>query len=117
MKKNFRERTRDFFIKLGHKNAFLRVLAMIGLAVSLLIFRFMEYCRTGGKRFACALFILCCFFAGNSFAFPVFYMDRGFISEEQKILPAAQESDITLAQGMENVDEGSAEKEPGSRRL
>lgn len=112
MKKNFRERTRDFFIKLGHKNAFLRVLAMIGLAVSLLIFRFMEYCRTGGKRFACALFILCCFFAGNSFAFPVFYMDRGFISEEQKILPAAQESDITLAQGMENVDEGSAEKEP-----
>ena len=85
---------------------------MIGLAVSLLIFRFMEYCRTGGKRFACALFILCCFFAGNSFAFPVFYMDRGFISEEQKILPAAQESDITLAQGMENVDEGSAEKEP-----
>lgn len=112
MKKNFRERTRDFFIKLGHKNAFLRVLAMIGLAVSLLIFRFMEYCRTGGKRFACALFILCCFFAGNSFAFPVFYMDRGFISEKQKILPAAQESDITLAQGMENVDEGSAEKEP-----
>ena len=62
MKKNFRERTRDFFIKLGQKNSVLRVFAMIGLAVSMLIFRFAEYCRTGGKRFACALFILCCFF-------------------------------------------------------
>ncbi len=111
MKKNFQERTRDFFIKLGHKNAFLRVLAIIGLVISLSIFRFIEYCRTGGKRFACALFILCCFFAGNSFAFPVFYMDRGFISEEQMILPAAQESDITLAQGMETEGEELLQEE------
>ena len=82
MKKNLRERTRDFFIKIGHKNAFFRILAMIGLVFSLLIFRIAEYCRTGGKRFACVLFILCCFFTGNSFAYPVFYMDRGLISEE-----------------------------------
>ena len=87
MKKNFRERTRDFFIKLGQKNSVLRVFAMIGLAASMLIFRFAEYCRTGGKRFACALFILCCFFTGNSFAYPVFYMDRGFISDEEPLLP------------------------------
>ena len=101
MKKNFRERTRDFFIKLGQKNSVLRVFAMIGLAASMLIFRFAEYCRTGGKRFACALFILCCFFTGNSFAYPVFYMDRGFISEEEPLPSAAQESDIISAQGME----------------
>lgn len=101
MKKNFRERTRDFFIKLGQKNSVLRVFAMIGLAVSMLIFRFAEYCRTGGKRFACALFILCCFFTGNSFAYPVFYMDRGFISEEEPLLPAEDEPGIIPARGME----------------
>ena len=111
MKKNFRERTRDFFIKIGHKNTFFRVLAMIGLVISLLIFRFAEYCRTGGKRFACALFILCCFFTGNSFAYPVFNIDRGFITEEKTELSIAQESDISLAQGTEAVEEGLTEEE------
>ena len=101
MKKNFRERTRDFFIKLGQKNSVLRVFAMIGLAASMLIFRFAEYCRTGGKRFACALFILCCFFTGNSFAYPVFYMDRGFISEEEPLLPEQDEPGIIPARGMQ----------------
>ena len=101
MKKNFRERTRDFFIKLGQINSVLRVFAMIGLAASMLIFRFAEYCRTGGKRFACALFILCCFFTGNSFAYPVFYMDRGFISEEEPLLPEQDEPGIIPARGME----------------
>ncbi len=112
MKKNFRERIRDFFIKLGHKNAFLRALAIIGLVVSLIISRFVERCRTDGKRFGCALFILCCFFAGNSFAFPVFYMDKGFISEEQTFLTATQKSNLAKAQGVETEGEAFLQEEP-----
>lgn len=93
MKKNYQERIRDFFIKMGRKNSFLRVPSVIGFALFLLVFRFIEYCRTGGKRFACALFVLCCFLVGNSFAYPVFYLDKGFISEEQDMAAIGQEED------------------------
>lgn len=97
MNKNFHERTRDFFIKTGRKNAFFRIPALIGLAVCLLLHRFAEYCRTGGKRFASALFVLCCFLVGNSFAYPVFYMESGFISgEEREETAVTDESDISL---------------------
>lgn len=97
MNKNFHERTRDFFIRTGRKNAFLRIPALIGLAVCLLLHRFAEYCRTGGKRFASALFVLCCFLVGNSFAYPVFYMESGFISGEERTETAVtDDSDIAL---------------------
>lgn len=56
------------------------------------------------KRFACALFILCCFLPETALHFR-FYMDRGFVSEEQPILLTVQEADITLSQGMETKGE------------
>lgn len=99
MQKNFHERIRDYFINLGRRNMFLRIPAIIGLALCMLIHRFTEYCRTGMKRFASAMFILCCFFAGNSFAYPVFYMESGFVSEDtsQKMV-AVEDSDISFAE-------------------
>ncbi len=102
MQKSFHERTRDYFINMGRKNLFFRIPAIIGLALCLLIHRFAVYCRTGVKRFACALFILCCFFAGNSFAYPVFHMENGFLAENQPEEPvAATDSDISLADEQE----------------
>lgn len=97
MKKSFHERARDYFIHMSYQGAFWRVPSMLGLAGCLLLHRFWEYCRTGGKRFASALFVLGCFLVGNSFAYPVFYMESGFIAEEEQTETAvADTSDITL---------------------
>lgn len=99
MQKSFHERMRDYFINMGRRNFFLRVPAIIGLALCLMIHRFTEYCRTGLKRFACAIFILCCFFTGNSFAYPVFHIENGFVSEETKQeMVAVEDSDISFAE-------------------
>lgn len=98
MQKSFHERMRDFFINMGRRNLFFRIPAIVGLAICLLTHRFAEYCRTGTKRFACAMFILCCFFAGNSFAYPVFHLESGFVSDN--LTPetvAVEDSNISLA--------------------
>lgn len=97
MKRTFRERTTGYFIYMGKKYKFLRPIAIVGLAVSLLLCRFFDYMRRGTKRFACTLFILLCFMVGNSFAYPVFLGDRGFVTEEAvKEQVTVADSDITL---------------------
>lgn len=100
MKKSFHEKTKAFFINMGRKNKFLRVPAIAGLALSMLFHYIYEYFRRGSKRFACAVFILLCFIVGNSFAFPVFQEENGFVSgsEGQEAVAAAVDSDITLAE-------------------
>ncbi len=99
MKRSYHERTKEFFINMGRKHKPLKGLAIAGLAVSMLLHHFIEYCRRGSKRFASAAFILLCFMAGNSFAFPVFQDDNGFVSgnEHLEAVTVTAESDITFA--------------------
>lgn len=99
MKRSLHERAKAFFINMGRKSRILRGPAILGLAVSMLLNRFFEYCRKGTKRFACAVFVLLCFMVGNSFAYPVFQEANGFVSgtEGEKVIAAVPDSDIVLA--------------------
>lgn len=102
MKRKLNERAKDYFIYIGRRNKFLKIPAIIGLAVSMLLHRFFEYCRRGTKRFACTLFILACFIVGNSFAYPVFNEESGFISRGNRDAQiGAADSDITLVSEQE----------------
>lgn len=98
MKRKLNERSKDFFINLGRRSKFLKIPAIIGLAICMLLHQFCDYCRRGTKRFACTVFILFCFMVGNSFAYPVFPQEGGFISGQDKNeeITAAADSDITL---------------------
>lgn len=84
---------------MGRKNKLLRIPAILGLAVSLWIFGITEYCRKGTKRFACTVFILLCFMVGNSFAYPVFQEDNGFVAEtvNEEPITVSEDSSLTLA--------------------
>ena len=93
MNKTLKEKTIEKLIYIGRKNKLLRIFAIIGLAVSLWFFRIVEYCRKGIKRFACTLFVLLCFMVGNSFAFPVFQEDNGFVAKADEELIAAVPED------------------------
>lgn len=100
MKRNLNERAKSFFINMGRRSKLLRIPAIIGLAVSMLLHEVFMYFRTGAKRFACTSFILLCFMVGNSFAYPVFQEESGFVSGEGKsavVSAIAADSDITLA--------------------
>ena len=66
---------------MGQKGKLLKIPAIAGLAVSMLLHRFFMYLRGGSKRFICTAFILLCFMVGNSFAYPVFG-NNGFVSTE-----------------------------------
>ena len=83
---------------MGQKGKLLKIPAIAGLAVSMLLHRFFMYLRGGSKRFICTAFILLCFMVGNSFAYPIFG-NNGFVSTEgsQEPVMAANTSDITLA--------------------
>ena len=83
---------------MGQKGKLLKIPAIAGLAVSMLLHRFFMYLCGGFKRFICTAFILLCFMVGNSFAYPVFGTN-GFVSTEgsQEPVMAANTSDITLA--------------------
>lgn len=99
MKRSLYERAKQFFINMGRRSRLLKGPAIVGLAVSMILHHFFEYCKRGTKRFVCAAFILLCFMVGNSFAFPVFQYDSGFVSSEQKMaeITVAVDSDITFA--------------------
>lgn len=99
MRRNLNERAKSFFINMGRRSKLLRIPAIIGLAVSMLTYKIYIYFKTGMKRFACTCFILLCFMVGNSFAYPVFQEENGFVSGEGKSVhvAAAVDSDITLA--------------------
>lgn len=99
MKRSLNEKARYFFINMGRRNKILRIPAIIGLAVSMLSYQIYMYFKTGAKRFACTIFILLCFIVGNSFAWPVFQEENGFVSSmgKQVEMAAAVDSDITLA--------------------
>lgn len=100
MKKTLKDRVTGFFIHMGKKNRLLRIPAIIGLAVSFWIFRFTDYCRKGTKRFACAIFILLCFMAGNSFAYPVFQESNGFVADPvNEEIPAISEDASLMLTG------------------
>lgn len=97
MKRSYHERAKAFFINMGRRSRLLKIPAIIGLAVCMLLHRIFEYFRRGTKRFACAAFILLCFMVGNSFAYPVFQEESGFVSGSEKDQEAAViDSDITL---------------------
>ncbi len=99
MKRSLNERAKSYFISMGRRSRILRVPAIIGLAVTMLSHNIFDYLRKGTKRFACTVFILCCFMVGNSFSYPVFQEENGFVSgkEKETLITAAVTSDITLA--------------------
>ena len=99
MKRSLNERAKSYFISMGRRSRILRVPAIIGLAVTMLLHNIFDYLRKGTKRFACTVFILCCFMVGNSFSYPVFQEENGFVSgkEKETLITAAVTSDITLA--------------------
>lgn len=99
MKRSHHERVKYFFINMGRRSRLLRGPAIVGLAVCMLLHHFGEYCRKGTKRFVCTAFILLCFMVGNSFAFPVFQDENGFVSggEKPEEVTVMVDSDITFA--------------------
>ena len=93
MKRSLKERVLDYFIYMGRKNKLLKIPAVIGLAVSIWFFKIVDYFKGGTKRFACVMFILLCFMVGNSFAYPVFQKDNGFVEGEKEQIEAVSEDD------------------------
>lgn len=105
MKRSLKERVLDYFIYMGRKSRLLKIPAIIGLAVSIWFFRVVEYFKGGTKRFTCVMFILLCFMAGNSFAYPVFQKDSGFVDGEKEQVEAVSEDDsISFADQDEGKD-------------
>lgn len=100
MKRSLYERTKAYFLNMGRSSRLLKGPAVVGLAVCMLLHHLAEYFRKGTKRFACAIFILACFMVGNSFAYPVFQRDSGFVTEanESQDVVVTEDSDITLAE-------------------
>ena len=108
MKRSLNERAKAYFISMGRRSRILRVPAIIGLAVTMLLHNIFDYLRKGTKRFACTVFVLCCFMVGNSFSYPVFQEENGFVSgkEKETLVTAAATSDITLADAQQiEIDE------------
>lgn len=93
-----RDRMTEFFVNMGRRSKLLRIPAVIGLAVGFILCRVCDYLRKGTMRFACTIFILLCFMMGNSFAYPVFQEESGFVSDADKQgqVPVTIDSDITL---------------------
>lgn len=105
MKSSMRERVNRFFIYMGRKNKLLRIPAIIGLAVSFWLFRLADYFRKGTKRFVCAMFILLCFIVGNSFAYPVFQENNGFVAGVIKeTVPVVSEDTSLILTGEEGLE-------------
>lgn len=100
MKRSLYERTKAYFLHMGRCSRVLKGPAVIGLAACMFFHHMAEYFRKGTKRFACAIFILACFMVGNSFAYPVFQKDSGFLNEEasDRTVVVSEDSDITLAE-------------------
>ena len=100
MKRSLYERTKAYFLNMGRSSSLLKGPAVVGLAVCMLLHHFAEYIRKGTKRFACAVFVLACFMVGNSFAYPVFQRDSGFVTGDASLqdVVITEDSDITLAE-------------------
>ena len=97
MNKKPGEKVKDFFIQMGKQHRLLLPIAVLGLAITMLILKVIDYCKHGTKRFACVLFIACLFLIGNSFAFPNLYFNNGFVSNEESVdNVVAEESSIAL---------------------
>ena len=86
-----------FFIDMGRRGRLWRIPAVAGLAVSMFMYQLYEHGRKKTRRFACVIFILCCFVTANSFAFPVFYEEGGFVSAQEKAETRADTADIASA--------------------
>ncbi len=80
MHKKTHEKIRDYFINMGKRHRILLPIAVCGLFVTMFITDLFLYCSRSLKRFACASFVICCFFIGSSFAFPIFNQNNGFVS-------------------------------------
>lgn len=98
MRKTLRERVIESLIFTGRKNRFCRFFAIPALAVCMLFFHGVDYCKKGQKRFVCALFIVLMFMTGNSFAYPVFGVGKGFVEANnvQTVESVYEDDEITL---------------------
>ena len=65
---------------MGKHHRILLPIAVCGLFVTMFVTNLFSYCHRSLKRFACASFVICCFFIGSSFAFPIFNQNNGFVS-------------------------------------
>lgn len=100
MYKSLGEKVRDYFIKMGKNHRILLPIAVIGLAVTMLILNLANYVKNGYKRIGSAVFVVGMFLIGNSFAYPIFNQDTGFVtapSANEEEVPAADDTVIDLA--------------------
>lgn len=111
------KKIRQYFIDMGRRGRLWRIPAVAGLAVSMFMYRFYELCRKKTRRFACVIFILCCFVIANSFAFPVFYEEGGFVSAQEKGMAQADTADFALTPvgTMDSDVQEESENESGFR--
>ena len=109
MRKSLSERIKDFFIKMGKRYRILLPVAILGLFFAVLFSDMYDYIKNGCKRLVCLLLVLCLFFLGNSFAFPIFnYSDMFITKENLEEVVYADESSLnltTIDNSLEDVDD------------
>ncbi|NBJ92127.1 M15 family metallopeptidase [Parablautia muri] len=88
-----------YFINMGKRSKFWKIPALAGLAVSMFTYRLYEHGRKKTMRFACVVFILSCFVIANSFAFPVFHEEGGFVSAKEMEMADTEDTFGNLDKG------------------
>lgn len=98
MKITIGQRLRDYFINMGKMHRMLLPIAFIGLFFTVLVTNFCDYIKGGAKKLVVLMVVLCLFFIGNSFAFPIFNYSNFFVSDNNTSdVYSAEESDIDLS--------------------
>ena len=109
------KKARRFFKELYKNNRRMYPVAMAGLAGSYILFMFLDLLVNNIKKIVCCIFFVCFFFMGNSFAFPVFGPDNGFIGDVNmtKVLSASDSvvnlSSETVKDELIVLEEGKVE--------
>lgn len=101
MKVTLEERFRKRLLKIGKKNRFLRLCIIPVMAVGMLFFHAVRYCRGNGKRFAMLAVSFLLFVVYSSFSFPMFTAEGGAeewnaISEEAQDIELAEQEEISI---------------------
>jgi len=98
MHKGTTDRLTDYFVKMGKRYRILLPVAIVGLFFTVLLSDIYGYIKGGCKRLVCLILVLCLFFLGNSFAYPIFnYSDMFVSNKELDEVISAEESELTLS--------------------
>ena len=117
MKKTVEERVKSKLFKIGRKNAFLRVLVIPILIITIVFLNLIKYFISNSKRFAMVAMTFFLFATYSSFSFPVFMHDElenGAIgdlnlSEESDAISFAKETEVIL-EDIERLDDDDVDE-------